>query len=534
MDLLIWQKNQLLLLSSIAGGWLLLFLSVVVLPIWVKRQTHLQSLYSFFQRRRTFLLLLGVLLAVFIGSYGWLVLNRHARFNSTGYDLAIHEQILWNTLHGRFFATSLEVDNSFADHFRPLMAAFLPFYAVFPTPKTLLIIQVIALAVTAVPLFLLAELKLKNKSVALAIAAMYLLYPAVGFLARFDFHMGAIAVPLFMFAFLAMEKQRWKQATVWLLLALLCKENMGIVVAMMGLYAGIMYRQWRWGAAWLLLGSGAFVFTSFWLLPTIRGETLDAMERYAWLGGNTAEIVQTLFTNPTHVWDYLVQTDRLLYLVQLSIPVGFLNFVGLPELLIAQPFLMTNLLADHFCQPAIYCHYHAPIIPFIFIGLVFGLARLRRWLKDERSWQFVIMLILPLAMVNFWLDNPFQNTPLVPAALDQIDNAEVVKQALTAVPPNLSVVTTNDYAPHLAQREKLYIIGIPSQREAPTDPDIVFLNLYDQQYIVCDGFRAYVEQLDIDAYGVTFRTGGLIVIQRDAGSNEQFRDFVLNWNNCAG
>lgn len=109
-----------------------------------------------------------------------------------------------------------------------------------------------------------------------------------------------------------------------------------------------------------------------------------------------------------------------------------------------------------------------------------------------------------------------------------------MREALTAVPPNTSLVTTNDYAPHLAQREQLYIIGIPAQREAPTNPDVVFLNLYDQQYIVCDGYREYVSQLDIDIYGVTFRTGGLIVIQRNAGSNEQFRDFVLNWNNCAG
>ena len=126
--------------------------------------------------------------------------------------------------------------------------------------------------------------------------------------------------------------------------------------------------------------------------------------------------------------------------------------------------------------------------------------------------------------------------PILPSAFESIGNAEVVKQALQAVPADgsLSLVTTNDYAPYLAQREGLYIVGVPTQRVAPTDPDIVFLNLYDQQYIVCDQIRDYVVQLDRDAYGTTFRTGGLIVLQRNAGSPETFIDFVDNWNNCAG
>ncbi|KAA3664959.1 MAG: DUF2079 domain-containing protein [Chloroflexi bacterium] len=534
MDLLVWQEGRLLLLSSIAGGWLILLFSIVVVPVWAQRHERFHAIYRFAQHRFTPYIFLGILLAIFMAAYGWLVLSRHGRFNSTGYDLAIHEQILWNTLNGRFFATSLEVDNSFADHFRPFMLVLLPFYAVFQSAKTLLVAQVLALAAAAIPLFLIADARLKSKRVAMAITFMYLIYPAVGFVARFDFHMEAIAVPLFFMAFYALEKEKWKQATIWLILTLLCKENMGIVVAIFGLYVMVMQRRWRLGTAWLIMGITTFLFTSFWLLPTVRGESLDAMIRYTWMGDTTTEIAQTIFTKPELIWEHLISTNRLLYLVQLSEPVGFLNFLGLPEIMIAQPFLMTNLMADHFCQPTIYCHYSAPVIPFIFIGLVFGLARLRRWLRDERSWRIAILLVLPLSMFNFWIENPFREIPLIPSALLPISNADVVEQALTAVPPHLSVVTTNDYAPHLAQREHLYIIGIPTQREAPIDPEVVFLNLYDQQYIICDGYREYVSQLDIDTYGVTFRTGGLIVMQRNAGSNEQFRDFVQNWNNCAG
>jgi len=169
MDLQIWQEGRLLLLMSIAGGWLVLLFTIVVIPVWTQRYERFQSIYRLAHHRVAPYLLLGFMLLVFAAAYGWLVLARHDRFNSTGYDLAIHEQILWNTLNGRFFASSLEVDNSFADHFRPLMLALLPFYALFQSAKTLLMIQVSALAAAAIPLFLIADARLKSKPTALAI-----------------------------------------------------------------------------------------------------------------------------------------------------------------------------------------------------------------------------------------------------------------------------------------------------------------------------------------------------------------------------
>ena len=139
-----------------------------------------------------------------------------------------------------------------------------------------------------------------------------------------------------------------------------------------------------------------------------------------------------------------------------------------------------------------------------------------------------------LAFLALWVDNPFTEEQALPSALARTDNAEIVKMALQTVSAEGSLVTTNDYAPHMAQREELYIIGIPSQREPPIDPDIVFINLYDQDYIICSQYREYVSRLDISQYGVLFRTGGLIVIQKNGGSNELFQDFILNWNDCAG
>lgn len=99
-------------------------------------------------------------------AYGWLAVVRHSRFNSTGFDLAINEQVLWNTLNGRLLATSLEVDNAFADHFRPFLLAVLPAHALFQTPETRPVLQTILGATAAIPFYLLARYKLENEIIA--------------------------------------------------------------------------------------------------------------------------------------------------------------------------------------------------------------------------------------------------------------------------------------------------------------------------------------------------------------------------------
>jgi uncharacterized membrane protein len=478
--------------------------------------------------------LLLLLIVGYIAAYGWLVTERHQRFNSTGYDLAIKEQVIWNTAHGRFFASSVEVDNAFADHFQPVMLALVPLYALFLGPVLLLVVQTVALAVGAIPLYRLGRRRLDQAGLALAMAAAYLLYPAIGFANRFDFHPEVLAVPAFLFAFEALDRDDVRAATLWLLVPLLSKENLGFSVALFGLYAAILQRRVRFGITWAGLGLVVSGLTMFWLIPTLRHGPSDTLSRYDWLGEAPVQMLATLISRPEYVWQNVAEPNRALYLLQLLLPTGFVALLGLPELLMAAPGLAMNLLAKHYYQPTIYCHYPVPIIPFVFIATVVGLQRLKRLFGGGPIFPVIGLAVVPLTIVAFVLDNPFTESQQLPDPLAHLPNAEAVYRALPLVPPGASLVTTNAYAPHLARREGLHIAGIPAQRDPPTDPDVVFINLYDQRFMVCDQYRQYLTKLDIERYGVIFRDWGVIVIQRDGGANEGFRDFLLNWNDCAG
>jgi len=277
------------------------------------------------------------------------------------------------------------------------------------------------------------------------------------------------------------------------------------------------------------MGVATFVFASFWLIPLFRGESSDTLTRYRWLGDSPGEMIKTLLTNPGKVWDHVSHPRQLLYAVQILLPVGYLALLAPLALLLAAPALVLNLLSDSWPQATIYFQYTAAIIPVVFIAAVLGTAHLRRLLGNDWGRRVVTMGLLPLSLAVFLLSNPFRELEPLPSVWTGPDNAEAVKLGLQIIPPEASVVTTNHYAPHLAHRRKLYVIGPVSQRIAPSDPDVVFFNLSDYRFASPGGYHKYLLRLDPQRYGVTFEAEGVVVIERDKGSREAFKQLLTDW-----
>ena len=58
--------------------------------------------------------------------FGALALLRHWTFHSTASDLAVFDQVMWNTVHGRFMESTIslarcEPHSFFGDHFSPAL-----------------------------------------------------------------------------------------------------------------------------------------------------------------------------------------------------------------------------------------------------------------------------------------------------------------------------------------------------------------------------------------------------------------------------
>src|SRR5881392_1176566 len=139
-----------------------------------------------------FLILIMVIYMLFMS---YQAILRYATFKAGAFDLGNMDQVLWNTIHGRFFQfTNQAIDwygppTRLAVHFEPIILPLSLLYAFGADPRVLLVFQTITLALGAVPVFLLTRKYLPEWPLpATFMALAYLLAPALLGLNIFDFH----------------------------------------------------------------------------------------------------------------------------------------------------------------------------------------------------------------------------------------------------------------------------------------------------------------------------------------------------------
>jgi uncharacterized membrane protein len=448
------------------------------------------------------------------------VVFRHAAFDTAGYDLGNVSQSIWNTLHGKPLAmtTMVEVTSRWALHFEPILLLLVPLYAVFPSPVGLTVFQVFVVAVGALPIFWLACDLFGTDWAGVLYAGVYLMYPALQAAVVFDFHGVTLAATFLAFALWALLRRRYVAFGVASLLAMSCKEDVPLLILMMGLYILLIQRQWRVGLATMVVAVTWFVIANFVIIPAHSpiGENIHIV-RYGQLGSSMDEVIVGLLTRPLHVLAVAFEATRLPYWVLLTVPVAFTSFLDPPVFLMSLPSLAINTLSSN---SATYTpdrfHYTAPIVPFMVVASISGVARLSRQLGqgDEKLrsiWRNRLLIVVLAASLAYHLMAGY--TPLrlgfrwpTPDAHDL-----VAGQMLEKVPPQASVSAANSLVPRLANRSQVYIF--------PKNEDAEYVAIDTQSSYFPFGDRdelcAEVRQLVTGSdYGVIFFSDGLLLLQR--------------------
>jgi hypothetical protein len=255
-----------------------------------------------------------VLVLLYIVTFTWLAIQRHASFNSSGFDLGIYDQVVWNTLHGRifFYTTTGQPLLHLSNHADPILFLVAPFYLIYSGPEMLLFLQAAAIGLGGLPVFWLAREKLESDFAALSLLVAYLLFPTLAVVTLWDFHPPALAVGFLMYAFYFLVKRRPFWFLLFAVLAMMCKEHIALVVAFMGLYAVIRYRDWSLGGLTIVLAMGYFTALMYWIIPTfsVTGDHLF-LGFYSYLGDSPLEIIVTAVTRPDLVLGSLSQPAKL-------------------------------------------------------------------------------------------------------------------------------------------------------------------------------------------------------------------------------
>jgi uncharacterized membrane protein len=460
-----------------------------------------------------------VLLSMMI-SYAavWSILSilRHQGLNSTGFDLAIQHQVIWNLAHGHGFASSIEVSNYLGDHVALTMPLFVPWLWVWDDVRMLLIAQSIVLALGAWPIFRVARRHGGGGGNGVFWAFVYLLTPAIGYMNKYDFHEVVIAIPLLLAAIDAMDERRIAPTTFWLFLAALTREEIGIAVAAIAIYA-IFGRGWRvWGGAVAGISTAWSVIALFVVIPHFRGGVeSDTLARYGWLGGSAGWVARTLLTEPWQLFaSHYHRVRRLLFPFQLVWPIGGLPLFAPAIAVLAIPSLAISLASSNISQNSIYFQYNAPILPILYWSALEGARRLRqRGIGRGLICGFVLVC---LAAANLADPAAQKAVPRPYAIVDGIRsraNRAAFTEAALRIPPSASLIAENALAPHFSARGQLYVYN---PRKNLPDADWAILDLSDVRHIdsPIDLARGAVRLCVEGGYRIDYFRDGILVLRK--------------------
>jgi uncharacterized membrane protein len=429
------------------------------------------------------------LIALYIVVFVIFTIGRYERYNATGWDLGIFTQLTWNAAHGRFLQNTIAEHNfMLAVHAPYITIVLAPLFWIWADPRMLLIAQTVILAVGAWPVARLAARYFPEWWVPPLFAALWLLYPSLGWNNRWDFHEIAPAATFLAFAFEATDRRAWRQTDLWLILAILCKEEVGLNVGFYGLYLWLVGRSRRASLFWILVGIPWFLIHAFVIFPTLRGADnnlpIHATKYYSWLLSGDLQVI----------WAYITGPDTLLkigYLLKLFAPVGFVALFAPRPLSVAFPTILLALLSSWKVQFDIHMHYTAPIIPAVLIAAVYGAARLRTLiassprfspspdgeasgvrvretalggeLYSRRRTAFrLTMTAMLLAALIMWIAyNPLYYRPsdLGIYGWEPGAHVEALNEVKQIIPPEACVVTENNIQPHYSVRPETYVLG---------------------------------------------------------------------------
>ena len=488
---------------------------------------------------RQVLPLLAVLAAA--GGYAlalsWFSILNHRYLNVASFDLAIYDNLLWNTSHGRFLATSLMKGGThMGGHFDPVLVLLAPIYRLAPSAETLLILQAAWLGSAAVPLFLLSRRVLGAGWIALVIAVAYLLHPALHGINLYEFHSIALVGPLLVWSVYFLERGSWWGYWIVLSLILLTREDMALLACGIGLYVADSLRRPKAGIATVFLAVLYFSIVKLWVMaePGIfmsgTGDSYSYRTHFEQLipreGGGGLDFVLSLVTNPIFALRVALEQEKLLYLLLILLPGLFLPLFSRGRQILLAYGLVFCLLSSKPGPHSIYKQYSSVLLPFAMALLPYGLRELTRSQRLERigcdgararraltvgvavaallvSWKFGAFLENRAFRVAQWRP-PVHFTP-AGELVEEEARYRALAELVARIPASASVSATRFLVPHVSNRAEVHIY--------PRGTHADYL-LVQAKTLEGRGERRFQAQRESEDFEEVASGGGIVLLKR--------------------
>ncbi len=414
----------------------------------------------------------------------------HNSYSSAALDLGLFTDTLKYTLQGNLLYDPINQSSFLSDHFSPILLFLVPIYWLFPYAQTLLVVQAVALGVSAFLAYILARSFGFSHRTSLAIECLFCINPLVWGIPLNNFHPAALAVPVLLLMLIGMVNNRKGLFITGFILSLMTKETVIIALAVFGLVMFLTkyIKERKVDDQSLRIFYISLIAYGIAVLVAIQASSGEYTKmlwytsaRYNYIDQSALYVIKDALSN------FLSAESIFLFFASL-IPFGFLPLLSFrwaaPGLFI----IVMNMFSPYEGQ-----HYltqnAALTLPFLYVAFLHALSRM----KDSKEIQSLmnkftprlatylfeaLLLIALLININptsrFWVAH-------LPSEHDRVlDN-------IVSIVPDGATVTANNYIyPHLCNRTEAYLPRSFNEY-IPYDANIVWgYPERDTEYVVID------------------------------------------------
>lgn len=503
------------------------------------------------RREKIIVLLMATAFVVVVTLFAWL---KYAHFGYNGLDLAIYNQTFWNTVHGRWFSLSIHPPSYLGDHAEWLILALAPFYALWQQPLTLVFLQTLALALSAIPVWLIAKSKFAAWHCRLLSVFIWLANPFTWNLALFEFHLIVFVIPFAFGAAYFYLQKRWPPYLAMLLGILLVREDMAFVVfgfALVGFIDLLAHRLARreiikWIVIPAIMALVTFVINQKVIAHFNPDGVYKYLIYYQWLGNSPLQIIGNGLSHPLKLLLHLLKTENLEVLTALLLPTLFFALFRPRWLLLASVVLAQHLVSLNGAETAILrTQYSAPFLPAIILASLEGLEKILagKSLARKIMPQPLIPFLLALACVYSWFAlGPGLGS--LAAFKPTAARTKALSAAVALIPADAPVVASIDTITQLSSRRFVWPLNYvwlgkkqfaTSDYILPVAPEYLILDERDFLYFTvryplidwtapyyATGAARLRELIATGNYGTIFEKSGIAVLKKDQGGDWPF------------
>jgi len=274
--------------------------------------------------------------------------------------------------------------NYFSAHFVPLVYILALPFKLWPHSETLIIMNFLLMASSIIPLYKLASINRKDKQFGLFLVTLLLWYPTFQYIVLYEFEMLRFSIPVILWMLYFWEKRVMILYFIFVLLAVLVREEIGLTVMMFGLYLLFFERRHRAGLATALIGLGAFVVIVEFIMPALRTTTASehiAAGLFKDFGNTIGAVAMNVVIHPALTLTKIFQPIKLANIFMYFLPLLFVPLLAATVLISTLANFGMCMLSDSITHSSYMLHYLSPSVPFIFYAFIKSWPKLLKLLS---------------------------------------------------------------------------------------------------------------------------------------------------------